>query len=93
VADVGGVVAGASVAFEQPEMGWVHQLAMHRDYRHRGLGRALLLQAFGEFRRRGSPAVGLTTNSATGALDLYLRTGMEVTRTYRHYELELRAGA
>jgi mycothiol synthase len=90
VADAGGAVAGACLAFDQPGLGWVHQLAVRRDRRRQGLGRALLLQAFGEFRRRGSPAVGLSTNSLTGALDLYRRTGMEVTRTYRHYERELR---
>jgi ribosomal protein S18 acetylase RimI-like enzyme len=92
VADARGAVAGACVAFDQAGLGWVHQLAVHRDRRRRGLGRALLLQAFGEFRRRGSPAVGLSTNSATGALDLYLRTGMAVTRTYRHYERALSPG-
>jgi mycothiol synthase len=90
VADAGGAVAGACLAFDQPGLGWVHQLAVRRDRRRQGLGRALLLRAFGEFRRRGSPAVGLSTNSLTGALDLYRRTGMEVTRTYRHYERELR---
>ena len=36
-------------------------------------------------RRRGAPAVGLSTGSRTGALDLYLDTGMVVRASYTHY--------
>jgi mycothiol synthase len=93
VAVSSGEVVGACLAFPQPDLGWVHQLAVRRDRRRRGIGNALLVHAFGEFHRRGTPAVALSTNSLSGALDLYRRSGMEVTRTYRHYERKLRVAA
>jgi hypothetical protein len=40
---------------------------------------------FEEFRARGFPAVGLSTDSRTGALDLYLELGMVVRDTFTHY--------
>jgi GNAT superfamily N-acetyltransferase len=78
-------VVGASFAIAYPGEGWVEQLAVHRDYRGRGLATALLRESFEEFRRRGFPDVGLSTDSRTGALDLYLAMGMVVRAQYTHY--------
>ncbi len=86
-------MVGAALALDYPEEGWVQQVAVRRDRRSRGVGRALLSKAFGELRRRGSSPLGLSTDSRTGALDLYLRLGMEVHLTYSHYSKLLRSAA
>lgn len=65
--------------------GWVHQLAVAREHRGRGLGRALLQQAFVNFHARGKRSVGLSTDSRTGALGLYEHVGMDVVRSYTHH--------
>lgn len=71
--------------------GWVQQLAVTRIHRRRGLGRALLQHAFGEFYRRDQPQVGLSTDSRTGALGLYEHVGMKVKRSYTNFAKEVSA--
>ncbi|MGZ5382793.1 MAG: GNAT family N-acetyltransferase [Acidimicrobiia bacterium] len=78
-------VIGAAFGISYPDEGWVEQLAVREDHRGRGIAKALLREAFDEFRRRGSPAVGLSTDSRTGALNLYLQVGMVVTASWVHY--------
>jgi mycothiol synthase len=78
-------VVGAALGLPYPDEGWVQQLAVRADLRGRGIGRALLSRMFDEFRHRGFPDVGLSTDSRTGALDLYLAVGMEIHRAYTHY--------
>ncbi len=53
---------------------------MHPDVRGRGIGLALLQEAFRVFQARGERIVGLgvDTENATGALALYERAGMAV---------------
>lgn len=80
-----GDVVGVAFGIPYEDEGWVQQLAVHSDYRGRGIAKALLRELFEEFRGRGFPAVGLSTDSRTGALDLYLGLGMEVRDTYVHY--------
>jgi mycothiol synthase len=65
--------------------GWVHQLAVDADHRHRGIARALLLDVFASFQERGSRECGLGTDSRTGALGLYEKVGMRVRRSYTHW--------
>lgn len=79
---------------EDPQLGWVDDLAVRRPYRKRGLGLALLRTAFGEFYRRGYRKVGLSVDpqNLTGALRLYERAGMRPIRTWLRYELVLREG-
>ena len=60
-------------------------LSPSRPVRQQGLAKALLRTTFDELRRRGSPAVGLSTDSRTGALDLYVDAGMVVRASYTHY--------
>jgi len=65
------------------ELGWVFVLGVRRPWRGRGLGRALLLHAFHEFRRRGlqRASLGVDAESPTGANRLYESVGMsEVAR-------------
>jgi mycothiol synthase len=80
-----GNVVGAAFGIPYEDEGWVQQLAVRSDHRGRGIAKALLRELFEEFRRRGFPAVGLSTDSRTGALDLYLDLGMVVRETYSHY--------
>lgn len=70
-----------------PRQGWVRG-GVRRPWRKRGLGRALLLHAFGEFRRRGFEAAGLGVDaeSATGANELYEQVGMRVRARFDIYE-------
>ncbi len=94
----GDEVAGFSLCFkyasEDREMGWLASLGVRRRWRKRGLGKALLLHTFDEFRRRGKKRVGLGVDASnlTGALRLYENVGMSVARQYDRYEKELRPG-
>lgn len=63
---------------------FVTQLAVRRDRRGLGLGRALLLEAFSAGRAHGARRAELSTDSRTGALGLYQHVGMEVTHTFVH---------
>ena len=60
VAEEGDEIAGTALCSSArgPETGWVNVLAVRRPWRRRGLGRALLLHSFQEFRRRGYGRVG-----------------------------------
>jgi GNAT superfamily N-acetyltransferase len=60
--------------------GYVGALGVRRPWRGRGYGRALLLQSFREFQRRGSTRVTLGVDAAnpTGATQLYESVGMHV---------------
>ncbi len=84
-------VVGAVLCPQYPGEGWIRQLAVHRDYRGRGLGTALLRHAFGEFYRRDLPRAGLTVDSwnTTGAKRLYEREGMTTRGVMDHYERPL----
>ena len=82
----GRIVGTASTADPDPQSdGWVHQLAVAHEHRGRGLGRALLQQAFLNFHARGKRSVGLSTDSRTGVLGLYEHVGMRVVRSYTHH--------
>lgn len=87
-------VAGICLCEHREELGWVSTLGVLRPWRRMGLGKALMLHAFGEFYRRGTRTVGLGVDSLnlTGATRLYERVGMHVVRVYINYEKELRAG-
>ncbi|NEB03699.1 GNAT family N-acetyltransferase [Streptomyces sp. SID13726] len=73
--------AGFLIARDDREaMGWIRSLGVVRQARGRGLGGLLLRQAFGAFAARGRETVGLgvDTENATGAPELYARNGMSV---------------
>lgn len=75
----------------EAESGWVSVLGVRRPWRRRGLGRALLEQAFAEFARRGCRKVGLGVDaeSLTGANRLYEGAGMHVVRRFDIFEKSL----
>lgn len=68
---------------------FVSRLGTRADQRHRGVAQALLVDAFARGQEHGARSYGLSTNSLTGALDLYLKVGMRVTETWVHRAIEL----
>lgn len=82
VAEAEGRIVGTAVGIPYPGDGWIDQIAVERQYRSRGIGTALLVRLFNEFRSRGETKLGLNTDSRTGALDLYLNLGMYVEHTF-----------
>ena len=78
----------------EPDVGYVASLGVHRGWRQKGVGLAMLHLAFGEFYRRGKTQVTLDVDaeSLTGATRLYEKAGMRVLRRQTAYELVLREG-
>jgi mycothiol synthase len=73
----------AAVVRNEPnrrEGGMVAAIGVRRPWRGRGLGRALLLHTFGEFRRRGVNRItlGVDSENPTGATKLYESVGMRI---------------
>ena len=91
VAESGGEIVAAAICPSYPDTGWIRQFAVRRDHRRRGVGRALLLQAFGELYARGLRKVGLGVDSwnTTGARALYESCGMRETLQHDVYEKQL----
>ncbi|MEX0990444.1 MAG: GNAT family N-acetyltransferase [Actinomycetota bacterium] len=83
-------IVGAAFGLVTPEEGWVHDLAVRADRRGRGIAQSLLREAFGALRSRGASQVGLSTDSRTGAKDLYLKVGMVVHNSYAYWSKRLR---
>lgn len=71
-----------------PDAAHVDVLGVRRAWRGRGIGRALLLLAFSELRRRAIPAIELCVDSGneTGATRLYEQVGMRTVRRFEHWE-------
>jgi mycothiol synthase len=66
--------------------GWVSQLAVARDVRGRGLGRALLLESLRRLQVAGASVLGLDVQGGNDtALALYLSVGLRVDREFRHF--------
>jgi GNAT superfamily N-acetyltransferase len=85
----GVVVAASFTILDSQGAGFVHQLAVERAHRGLGLAQALLADAFGRAREHGATRSELSTDSRTGALDLYLKVGMEVTQVWTHLTRDL----
>ena len=68
---------------------WVDKFAVHRDYRHRGIARAMLSAAFARSHELGSSFTELNTDSRTGALSFYERIGMHIRLSYTNWALDL----
>jgi mycothiol synthase len=87
-----GVLLGLPDRPGYPDAGWVSLLGVRREWRGRGIARALLHETFGEFWRRGVRQVGLNVDasSLTGANRLYERAGMREVRRDHTYEKVIR---
>jgi ribosomal protein S18 acetylase RimI-like enzyme len=72
--------------------GYVGLIGVRKPWRRRGLGRALLLHAFREFRGRGfeRASLGVDSENPTGATRLYESVGMHVESEFVTFEKELR---
>ena len=95
VARAGAEVCGVALSMHGLfDMGFVNTLAVREPWRRRGLGLALLQNAFGLFWDRGERRVGLGVDSdnPTGARRLYKRAGMHVAWQADVYEKRLRGG-
>jgi GNAT superfamily N-acetyltransferase len=75
----GGQVVGGLQVVLAGDTGFVPKVAVRRDHRGRGLAKALLMDGFGTAREHGATRSELSTDSRTGALDLYLGIGMVIS--------------
>jgi len=95
LADDGAQLAGICLCYRHrsgdPRWGWVGTLGVRDQFRRRGLGLALLRHAFGEFHRRGMrhAGLGVDAENTTGAVSLYERAGMHVSRRDDTFEKAL----
>lgn len=73
--------------------GWVDILGVRKQYRRKGLGEALMLQAMHNMRAAGMEevALGCDSENTTGATRLYFRLGYQVHMTFVAYAKYLRA--
>jgi GNAT superfamily N-acetyltransferase len=84
----GGHVVGGAYLIDADEI-WVDKIAVAATHRHRGIARALLGTAFRRSFARGYDHTALSTDSRTGALTLYERVGMHVTRSFTNWAIDL----
>ena len=87
------IVGVANLLDQDPQAGWVQQLATKASPRHRGIARALMRRAMVVFWDLGKPGLEVSTDSRTGALGLYERVGMSVTFSYTTYAKDLPASS
>jgi GNAT superfamily N-acetyltransferase len=75
----------------EPEIGSIRVVGVRRSWRRKGVGRALMLHAFADFRRRGmrGASLGVDAESLTGAQRLYTSVGMHVARESDIFERAL----
>jgi GNAT superfamily N-acetyltransferase len=87
--DPSGEIVGVAHVTTNEGCAYVARLAVRVDQRHRGLARALLVDAFRLGREHGAQRSELSTDSRTGALTLYEKVGMEVTGHWVHLATRL----
>ena len=92
--EIVGLSIGSTKRPEAENVAYIFVLCVKRNWRGRGIARALLKHSFREYYRRGRPVVDLDADAAnlTGAMRLYEGVGMHVIRTDNAYEKELRPG-
>jgi mycothiol synthase len=86
-----GEVVAAEVNALRFGAGWVDTIGTLKPWRGRGIGRALLLEAFGELYRRGEHRIALAVDAGneTGATHLYESVGMRIAWQADVYEKHL----
>ncbi len=87
--DVAGVALNA--VGKESNTVWVDHLSVKREWRRKGIGKALLLHSFGEFYKRGFKIAKLSVDSKslTNASRLYESVGMKTVQQYHIYKKEL----
>jgi ribosomal protein S18 acetylase RimI-like enzyme len=84
--DGGRLVGGALLRVFSDGAGWVGQLAVARDQRGRGLGRALLLESLQRLQAAGATKLGLSVIATNRtALQLYLGVGLRIDREWQTF--------
>jgi mycothiol synthase len=89
VAEADGALAGVLLGevWAEDDLGWVGQLAVDPPWRGRGLGRALLLNALADFRRRGLTLAALSVHGGNDrASHLYESVGMRPAWRHDRYD-------
>ena len=73
------------------ETGWIHVIAVRRQWRGRGLGSALLRASFAALAEVGMrrAMLGVDAENTTGAVRLYERAGMRVVHRFETWERQL----
>ena len=89
-----GFMSAGRMSPDNDEEAQLFELCVLREWRERGIGRALLLTVFDELHRRGyaSGQGRVDSETLTGALRLYESVGMFPFHTTLALERELRAG-
>lgn len=89
LADAGGATVGYVVAFLFEACGYVAILGVLKEWRGRGIAKALLRRSFAELASRGMREVRLNVDSQNvhGAVALYEGAGMSVYRRYDIFDL------
>lgn len=82
--EIVGIAISEAPAGGSDRSGHLESLRVVPEWRRRGLGAALIADAFVDLYARGARSVALTvdSDSPSGAPDLYLAAGMRVTRRY-----------
>ena len=60
-------------------------ICVHPDFGGRGLGRYLLQEIMREAKKQGSRTMTLYTDHGSRAVDMYIKSGWEITETYTQY--------
>lgn len=91
VAEANGELVGVLIAEAVGRTGWVIDLGVLRERRNRGIGRALLLRSLTDLKQRGltRAALGVDSQSPTGATRLYESVGMARYRQIDFYAKDL----
>jgi ribosomal protein S18 acetylase RimI-like enzyme len=69
------------------QRGWTENISVRKDWRRRGLARALLTRSLQMFKNMGMDhaALGVDTQNPNGALQLYESVGFQVEKSYTVY--------
>ena len=85
------VVGAATTMLYPPEVeGWIEELAVEREHRRRGIGKALLTRAAAELRRAGMEKAMLSTDSRGAGRHLYESAGMSLVRSFTKFAKPLK---
>jgi mycothiol synthase len=98
IVEADGIPVAVNVAITslgaRTDTGYVASLGVIRDWRGKGIARALLTTSFAELQRRGKPLVALhvDADSLTGAKTLYESVGMHESEQSLQFSREIRRG-
>lgn len=77
LAEKDGELIGSCLGALHPDIAWIRDLAVRKDFRRQGIGRALLQRAFDAFKARGYQKAGLSVEAGNpNAVDFYQKLGM-----------------